>query len=95
MAAFEEGPVEAGGDRNPLQRTEERGGAGHAGSRVGKRKWSQASCRARGRRSRRWSAAHRGASAREPPLSRKLRRDYSRDQTREAGDLGHAPRICR
>lgn len=25
----------------------------------------------------------------------KLGRDNSRDQTREAGDLGHAPRICR
>lgn len=81
--------MEAGGDRDPRQRPEERGGAGRAGSGVGKRKWSRASCRARGRRSRRWSAAHRGASAREPPLSGKLGRDYSRDQTREAGDLGH------
>lgn len=63
--------MEAGGDGDPRQRPKERGGAGRAGSRVGKRKWSQASCscRARGRRSRRWSAAHRGASAPEPPLS--------------------------
>lgn len=83
--------VEAGGDRDPRQRPEERGGAGRAGSRVEKRKWSRASCRAQGRRSLRWSAAHRRASAREPPLSDERCRDDSRDQTREAEDLGHAP----
>lgn len=33
--------------------------------------------------------------AQEPPLSCKRCQDYSRDRTREAGDLGHAPRICR
>lgn len=86
-----QGPVEAvrDGDPRQQQRPEERGGAGRAGSGVGKRKWSRACCRARGRRSRRWSAAHRGARAPEPPLSGKRGPDYFTDQTRETGNLGH------
>lgn len=80
-------PEEAGGDRDPRRRPEEWGGAGRAGRGVGKRKWSRASCRALGGRSRRWSAAHRGAAAQEPPLSGKRGQDYSRDRIRKAGDL--------
>lgn len=90
-------PEEAGGDR-ATRGGGRRSGAGRGapgGRGVGKRKWSWAGCRARGRRSRRWSAAHRRAGAREPPLSGKRGQDSSRDRTRGAGDLGHAPRICR